>query len=66
MRNIRAGGAAWVCMMGDDGKPLPCGASSFPTKPVRDAWSVSTAPTDGHDGHYVVGPTTASPPAIAN
>jgi hypothetical protein len=60
----RDGGSAWVCPMDETGKTQPCGPRGRPPRPVTDAWSLSTAPTDGHDGHYVVGPTTASPPAV--
>jgi hypothetical protein len=63
--DVRAsGGAAWVCLMGDDGKPLPCGPHETPAQPVARTWYVERGGADGHDGVYVVGVTTASPPAI--
>jgi hypothetical protein len=60
----RDGGGAWVCMMADDGVHVDCGAHEAPPKPRARTWFVEIGDTEGHDGTYVVGPTTASPPAV--
>ena len=58
----RDGGGAWLCMT-DDGVHMDCGAREAPPKPRARTWFVELGDTEGHDGTYVIGPTTASPPA---
>jgi hypothetical protein len=60
----RDGGGAWICFS-DDGVHMDCGAHEAPPKPRARTWFVEMGDTEGHDGTYVVGPTIASPPAVA-
>ncbi len=60
----RAGGSAWVCM-GADPAHQTCGAQNFTGTPGDVAWRAArVAGVEGHDGHYLVGLTHASPPAV--
>jgi hypothetical protein len=59
----RDGGSAWVCMA-DDAGAMSCGENSAPPQPRDRSWYLTLGgDIPGHDGQYIVGPTTASPPA---
>lgn len=65
---VHTGGEAWVCQ-GATMQELACG----PTRRDGNQSAATTAPTvvldpqawPGYDGHFYVGPITASPPAVA-
>lgn len=58
----RHGGSFWACVPDQAGRTR-CGAHDRDVEPVDRIWYVRLAALDGYDGEYVVGPTTASPPA---
>jgi hypothetical protein len=59
------GGAAWVCLQ-DDAGAMSCGAHETRPEASGPIWTIELGATDtNHDGFYVVGPTTASPPATS-
>jgi hypothetical protein len=58
----RHGGGFWACVPDQAGRTR-CGDHDRPAEPVDRIWYVELAAIDGYDGTYVVGPTSASPPA---